>query len=59
MIKHSLSLPGKKKGCLIEIENNFDKLCQLLLIEEFKKCLPSEVKTYLDKKIVETLSYIR
>jgi len=39
-----------------EIDNNFDKLCQLLLIEEFKKCLPNEVKTYLDEKKAEMLS---
>ena len=39
-----------------EIDNNFDKLRQLLLIEEFKKCLPSEVKTYLDEKKAEMLS---
>ena len=28
----------------------------MLLTEEFKKCLPNEVKTYLDGKKVETLS---
>ena len=39
-----------------EIDGNFEKLGQLLLIEEFKKCLPGEVKTYLDEKKVETLS---
>jgi len=39
-----------------EIDNNFDKLRQLLLIEEFKKRLPSEVKTYLDEKKAETMS---
>ena len=39
-----------------EIDNNFDKFHQLLLIEEFKKSLPSEVKTYLDEKKAETLS---
>ena len=38
-----------------EIDNNFEKVRQLLLIEEFKKCLPDKVKTYLDEKKVETL----
>ena len=38
-----------------EVDNNFEKLRQLLLIEEFKKCLPDEVKTYLDEKKVGTL----
>ena len=38
-----------------ETDNNFEKLRQLLLIEKFKKCLPDEVKTYLDEKKVETL----
>ena len=38
-----------------EIDNNFEKLRRLLFIEEFKKCLPDEVKTYLDKKKVKTL----
>ena len=39
-----------------EIDRDFEKLRQLLLIEEFKKCLPGEVKTYIDEKKVETLS---
>ena len=39
-----------------EINDNFEKLRQLLLIEEFKKCLLGEVKTYLDENKVETLS---
>ena len=38
-----------------EIDNNYEKFRQLLLIEEFMKCLPDEVKTYLDEKKVETL----
>ena len=39
-----------------EIDLDFEKLRQLLLIEEFKKCLPGEVKTYIDEKKVETSS---
>ena len=38
------------------IENNYEKLRQLLLIEEFKNCVPSEVITYLDEKKADTLS---
>ena len=39
-----------------DIGGNYEKLRQLVLVEEFKKCLPSEVKTYIDKKKVETLN---
>ena len=39
-----------------DIAGNYEKLRQLILIEEFKKCLPSEVKTYIDEKKVETLN---
>ena len=39
-----------------DICGNYEKLRQLILIEEFKKCLPSEVKTYIDEKKVETLN---
>ena len=38
-----------------EVEGDCTRLCELLLIEEFKNCLPNEVKTYLDKNKVETL----
>ena len=38
-------------GVLQKMYCNFEKLRQLLLIEEFKKCLPGEVKTYLDGKV--------
>ena len=31
---------------------NFEKLRQLLLIEEFKKCFPDEMKNYLDEEIL-------
>ena len=27
------------------IENNFEKFRQLILVEEFKNCVPSEVRT--------------
>ena len=33
-----------------EIEENFVKLRQLILVEEFKNCVSCDVKTYLDEK---------
>ena len=39
-----------------DICGNYEKLRQLMLIEEFKKCLPSEIKTYIDEKKVDTLN---
>ena len=38
-----------------EVESDFTRLHELLLIEEFKNCLPNEVKSYLDENKVETL----
>ena len=38
-----------------KIDQNYDKLRQLVLVEEFKRCIQSDVKTFLDKKQVETL----
>ena len=38
-----------------EVESDFTRLRELLLIEEFKNCIPNEVKTYLDESKVETL----
>ena len=40
-----------------EIDNDFNKLRQLLLIEKFKKCLPGEVKTYLHEKKRQRASF--
>ena len=31
-----------------EVQKEFGKLRQLVLMEEFKNCLPSDIKTYLD-----------
>ena len=39
-----------------EIGGSYDKLRQLLLIEEFKNCLPGEVRTYLDERKAVTLN---
>ena len=38
-----------------EVTHDFEKLTQLILLEEFKGCLPAQVKTYLDEKKVENL----
>ena len=37
------------------VNGDFMKLREMLLIEEFKSCLPPEVKTYLDEQKVDTL----
>ena len=41
--------------CSKKIDQNYDKLRQLMLVEEFKSCIQSDVKTFLDEKQVETL----
>ena len=41
--------------CSKKIDQNYDKLRQLMLVEEFKRCIQSDVKTFLDEKQVETL----
>jgi len=37
------------------VEKDFNKLKQLMLVEEFKKCLHSDVKMYLDEQKVDSL----
>ena len=41
--------------CSKKIDQNYDKLRQLVLVEIFKRCIQSDVKTFLDEKQVETL----
>ena len=41
--------------CSKKIDQNYVKLRQLMLVEEFKRCIQSDVKTFLDEKQVETL----
>ncbi|VDI19808.1 Hypothetical predicted protein [Mytilus galloprovincialis] len=36
-------------------DNNFDNLRQLMLLEEIKQCVHSELKTHLDDKTVESI----
>ena len=35
--------------CSKKIDQNYDKLRQLMLVEEFKRCIQSDVKTFLDE----------
>ena len=35
--------------CSKKIDQNYDKLRQLMLVEEFKRCIQSDVKTFIDK----------
>ena len=38
-----------------EVKGDYERLRQLVLIEEFKQCTHAEVKTHLDEKKVESL----
>ena len=38
-----------------KVNDSFEDLKQLVLVEEFKRCVRDDVKTYLDEKDVETL----
>ena len=38
-----------------QVEGNYSKLRQLILIEEFKKCLQSDIKMYLDEQKANAL----
>ncbi|MDA3078824.1 hypothetical protein OFO07_07840, partial [Campylobacter sp. JMF_06 NA1] len=42
-------------ACQKKIEQSHDKLRQLMLVEEFKRCLRPDIKSFLDEKQVETL----
>lgn len=39
-----------------QVDKNFDQLKQLILIEEFKNCIRSDIRTHLDEQKVETLN---
>ena len=41
--------------CSKKIDQNYDILRQLVFVEEFKRCIQSDVKTFLCEKQVETL----
>ena len=38
-----------------QVDNDYNKLRQLILIEEFKKCLQNDVKMYLDEQKADGL----
>ena len=38
-----------------EVVKDFEKLRQLILVEEFKSCLPSNIKTYIDEQKADSL----
>ena len=40
-----------------EVGTNFKNLKQLILIEEFKRSIPSDIRTYLNEKEVTTLVF--
>ena len=42
-------------GALKKIGSDYPKLRQLMLVEEIKRCINSNVKPFLDEKEVETL----
>ena len=37
------------------VEEDFKKLRELMILEEFKNCLPSEIKTYIEEQKTATL----
>ena len=39
-----------------EVGTDFEKLRQVILIEEFKRCVRDDIKTYLDEQAVENLA---
>ena len=41
-----------------QMGNNFDKLKQLILLEEFKKCVTTPIKTYLEEQKVTDLQRV-
>ena len=38
-----------------DIGSEFDKLRQLILIEEFKRCVPNDIKSYIDEQNVKSM----
>ena len=38
-----------------DISQDYLRLCQLMLLEEFKNCLPVDIKTYVDEQKIEDL----
>ena len=36
------------------MNNNFDNLCQLILLEDFNNCVGSEIRTHIDEQSAAT-----
>ena len=59
--KHTQSLLGEKETLLDrwcaskEVAKDFEKLWQLILVEEFKACVPTSIKTYIDEQKATTV----
>ena len=51
MIKLILNVPVKKNFCL----TNFNKNKKIYIIEEFKQCIHSDIKKYIDEHSVSSL----
>ena len=43
------------RWCSSQEINNYDRLRELILVEEFKRCIPSSVRTFIDEQKAETL----
>ena len=41
----------------MEVSQDYNKLCQLIVLEEFKSCLPPHIKTYLDECKADNLAH--
>ena len=60
--KHTYVEFGREKEMLFdhrhlskEVNQEYMRLCQLMLIEEFKNRLPADIKTYIDEQKIEDL----
>ena len=38
-----------------EVAKNYEKLCQMILVKEFKSCLPDNIKTYIEEQKADSL----
>ena len=60
--KLSLNLQETKKCSFhrwctaLDVAKDYNKLRQIILLEEFKSCLPPHLKTYLDERKVDKLN---
>ncbi|KAK2554338.1 hypothetical protein P5673_024349 [Acropora cervicornis] len=54
LAKH-LKLEVKKAMRYRKVDKDHDKLRQVILIEEFKRCIHSDVRTFIDEQKAETL----